>query len=76
MNVYSITTEELTKYMNAGKEALLLALEKEGLLTDKAETIAGNYAVVIHEKGVLGKTWDKLRGTSSDAIITVVKGAL
>lgn len=76
MMVRQYTTEQEMAFANQIKDILLEALETEKLLIEPAEDIAGRYAVVIHDKSFLGRTWDRLRGTTDNdsTRITVVKG--
>lgn len=68
MQIYSLDVEDLTKNANIVKEAVLAALEKDGLLKKPATEIAEEYAIVISKPGWLGKFWKKLhQGNAEDA---------
>lgn len=76
MKTYPQDIENFSINANLVKEQLLLALAKEGYLTnEQALYIASNYSVLITEKGMLGKMVDKLlkRGDENAPSITVVK---
>lgn len=76
MNIYTLGIDDLNTNANTTKEALLYALERDGLLTKKAEEIAANYTVVVHKKGWLGRLFDKLAkepSATSDLVVTVLK---
>ena len=78
MNIYTLGIDDLNTNANTTKETLLYALERDGLLTKKAEEIAANYVVVVHKKGWLGRLFDKLTkdpAPTSDLIVTVLKRA-
>ena len=64
MKVYTFDEQQLTDFANQVKDALL------------PEDEAARCAVVVHQPGVLGKFWDKLRGVKPDGglCISVVSG--
>lgn len=67
MKVYSLTVEEVTRDMNQAKEIFLVALEREGIIEKgMTVTIAGNYSIVISEKGFFGSVWDRVCGRKKD----------
>jgi hypothetical protein len=75
MFIYTQDAETMLKNANVVKEVVLGALEREGLLTKKAEEIAPLYAIVMHKRGWLGQFWDKwFEGVEKDSFrVTFVK---
>lgn len=63
MQLYTMETSDMQKNANVVKEALLGALEREGLLKESAESIATKYAVVISKPGWLGTLFKRINGT-------------
>lgn len=65
MYVYSLTTDELTRFLNQAKETTVQSLCEEGFLTpEQRDTILGNYAIVIHKRSWFGEILAKLRSLS------------
>jgi len=62
MKVYSHTVEDMTRDANAVKEAVVFALERDGLLNGRAEDVLSKYVVVLHEKGWLGRLFRRFNG--------------
>lgn len=73
VQIYSMDIEDLTKNANIVKEAVLSALEKDGLLKKPAEDIASEYAIVISKAGWLGTLWKKLSKDDKNLRYDVVK---
>lgn len=76
-SIFTMDTGQLTGQANDVKDSVLLALEKDGKLTESAEKLGGVYAVMIHEPSWLGKLWMKAKGIDpkegKGLIITIVK---
>lgn len=62
MMVYSMTHEDLNKNANAVKEAILGALERDGLLNKPADDICASYIVTLSEPGWFGRLFKRIRG--------------
>ena len=62
MNLYQFTAADLQSNVNTGAAALLVQLERDGLLTVPAAQVSRTYAVVVYERGWLGKAWDHVTG--------------
>jgi hypothetical protein len=76
LKIYNVSELEMQKTANCVKDVLLRTLEHEGLLTDTAEKIAGDYIVVIQNKGFFGQLFDKVRGvkdTDDNLLFRVVR---
>lgn len=76
MTIYQQSLEDLNASANGVKASILAAMEREGYVTPKnAKKFGENYAVIVYEKGFLGKTFSKLLGEDSYTapIIRVVK---
>lgn len=54
-DIYTMTTESLVENANVVKDALLLALEKEGLLKASAEEIGSKYGVLMTKPSWWGR---------------------
>lgn len=66
MYVYSLTTDDLTRFMNQAKETTVQSLCEEGFLTpEQRDAILGNYAIVVHKRTWFGEILAKLRGLKS-----------
>lgn len=60
MIILNQDSEQLMTTANTVKEVLLYGLEREGYLVQgTAKDIGEKYAIVIHQRGWLGKLWDK-----------------
>lgn len=70
MNVYTFSSEQLTRISNQVKELTIALLHNEGHLEPNADLaeIAASYTIVLAERGVLGKLWDRLRGNETDGL--------
>ena len=70
MNMYTFTSNELTRDANICKDALAYTLLTSGIINqDQYETITEDLAMIVVEKGFFGKTIDKvLNWTSSEAL--------
>lgn len=62
MMIYSLSCEDLTKHANAIKEALLGALERDGLLKKPAADICASYIVTLTEAGWFGRLFKRMCG--------------
>jgi len=75
-DIYSFDAMGLTENANNIKEAVLMAMERNGLLTKPAAEIARDYAVVLHKRGWLGRLFRRICGgeASEDTLaIEIVK---
>ena len=65
MNItqWNFDTTELTLEINKVKDIVIEGLEREGLFKEGVigDNLKANYAIVIKEKGMFGKLWDKYR---------------
>ncbi len=60
---YTISNELLSEVSNQVKEVLVDYMAGEGLINhDQAREVKRNWAVIIKEKNIFGKLWDKWRG--------------
>lgn len=66
LQAYTFTLLDIQEHANHTKDALLTALEKEGLLKDTAENISSKYIVIIGKKNLFGKIFDKICGINDD----------
>ena len=57
---------DLTALANQAKEAIILALANEGILTRDPLELAREYVLVMYRKGWFGRLWDKWRGIKED----------
>lgn len=76
MTIYQQSLEDLNASANGVKAAILLSMEREGYVTpENAKKFGENYAVIVYEKGFLGKAFSKLLGEDlyTAPIIRVVK---
>ena len=73
VQIYSMDIEDMNKNANIVKEALLAALEQDGLLKKPAVEVAEEYAVVISKAGWFGKLWKKLNVDEKNLRYDVVK---
>ena len=75
MSILSFSLGELQAAFNQTKEVVVGSLLTEGFITEEqAEEILTDYAIVVHEKGMLGKTIDKILGRAERSTnITMVK---
>lgn len=71
MQTYEVTTEDLTKTANSVKECLLHALERDGLLTKKAEEICQTYAVVVSKPGWFGRWFRAVRNEEKPGFVSI-----
>ncbi len=78
LQLHQYTVTDITHLANQAKEVLLKGLEEEGLLTTPADELSGSYSVIVHERGTLGRLWDKMLGQddSVDLRFAVVKNVL
>lgn len=58
MEIYSLENSDFTRNANVSKEALLKALERDGVIVS-AKELSEKYAVVWKQKGIFGTWWDK-----------------
>ncbi len=60
--------QDISCAQNTAKEPLLEALEKCGLLREgiTAESLSATFTIVINEKGILGKVWNRVRGIKDE----------
>jgi hypothetical protein len=73
-SVHVSSVPELTKNCNVVKEALLEALERDGLLKKPAAEIAQDYAVILAEPGWLGRLFRKVTGEKDgDLAVRILK---
>lgn len=70
--VYSYTEIQMTELANQAKEQIIFALCNEGLLKGDPEILSCEYVIVIHQKGLFGKIFDKFRGTDKDGLFFAV----
>jgi lipocalin len=54
--------DNLTANYNLVKDEVIRALEREGHLNKKANEVAGDYVVVLHEADWYGRMWMKAQG--------------
>ncbi len=75
MKLHTLTLENLIEHSNLAKEVMLTALENDGILKEgEAETLSARYAVIVRQKGMLGKAWDKFRKVEDNCLsYTVLK---
>jgi hypothetical protein len=74
MKVYTFDSAELTATANSVKEALLIKLERDGLLKQPGDDIAKNYVVVLHRPSWFGKLFASMCSIGKDELrITVLK---
>lgn len=66
MRTLSMDIEELMKTGNVVKEAVLAALEKDGLLKKPASEIGDSYVVVVAEPRWFGKLFRKVTGKEDE----------
>ena len=67
MNMYTFTSNELTRDANLCKDALAYTLLTSGVINqDQYETITEDLAMVVVEKGFFGKTIDKVLNWTND----------
>jgi hypothetical protein len=69
--LYTMETSDMQKNANIVKEALLGALEREGMLKESGEVIASRYAVVISKPGWLGSVFKRMSGTFEKNMLAV-----
>lgn len=67
MTIYSMDFEDMNKNANIVKEAVLSALEKDGLLKKPAGEIAAEYAIVVSKAGWFGTLWKRLKAEGNDS---------
>jgi len=63
---------DLTALANQAKEAIILALANEGILTRDPLELAREYVLVMYRKGWFGRLWDKWRGIKEEECYLVV----
>lgn len=76
IRVAEYTDEELTKFANAVKEAVIAKLVSDSIIdpTFDYEEVCAVYAVIPLRKGIFGHLYDKLRGLEDNKIyLTVMK---
>lgn len=67
MKLFTLTTNELAKNMNSGKDVIADTLEYAGVInSEQARTLREDFALLLIEKGMLGKAIDKVIGQSED----------
>jgi len=71
MELYSMTLVDLTVHGNGVKEALLHALERDGLLKEGAEAISKKYVVLIHKPSWFGRAIASLIGMDKKDQLTI-----
>ena len=76
-HLYTMTTENLTGNACFIKNLIADQLEEEGTITkEKADDLRENYAIIVHERGRLGKFWDKVMGNEGKGpVYSIVKKA-
>lgn len=73
---YDCTAEDIGNAANLVKDCVAEAMAREGFITpERASEFCQNYAVIIHPRGILGRTIDALLGLDAPMKIraTVVR---
>ncbi len=78
MKIFQITLGGMNTQANTVKEVLISALVKEGILDQRtADKFNQNYAVIVTEKGMLGKAFDAVlfrnKAPEENIVFTCVK---
>jgi len=75
MRVFSLDDNAFTEIANQIKEVLVDHMAGEGLIDhDIARGVKRDWAIVIKEKGLFGKLWDKWRNITEDGhVIAIVR---
>jgi uncharacterized protein YjcR len=69
-----MTVDDLTGNANDVREILAATLAAEGLISQEAaDKITNDYSILVVEKGLLGKTIDRIFGTSDTPRYQLVK---
>ena len=73
MSMYSMTVNDLSGFLNQGREILINLLESRELLTsESAKDFREEVAFVVIEKGMFGKIIDKVLNVEDKPIITLI----
>jgi len=74
IEMYSFTNEDLTGLLNQSREILADALETAEMLDEEqAKELREHTALIVVNKGVLGRTIDRIKGIEDRPIIQMVK---
>lgn len=71
--LWVLQPHELTSLLNQGKETHLANMLKENIITEEQHTQMLQYSILVEEKGLLGKIWDKLFPKGNESFFTIVK---
>ncbi len=67
MKLFTLTTNELAKNMNSGKDVIADTLEHAGVInSEQARTLREDFALLLIEKGMLGHAIDKVIGQDEE----------
>ena len=71
MTTYTLTLPDFTTEANNIKETFISKMVQIGELTTEQAKALNQYSIIITEKGILGKLWDKLWEKDETKIIIV-----
>jgi polyhydroxyalkanoate synthesis regulator phasin len=71
MKTYTLTLPDYTTEANNIKETFISKMVQIGELTTEQAKALNQYSIIITEKGILGKLWDKLWEKDETKIIIV-----
>ena len=71
MKTYTLTLPDFTTEANNIKETFISKMVQIGELTTEQAKALNQYSIIITEKGILGKLWDKLWEKDETKIIIV-----
>ena len=74
--VWQYSEAQMTELANQAKEHIIFALANEGLLKGDAEEISRTYVIVLHNKGVFGRIWDRWFGSDKEGLFLAVLKAV
>lgn len=73
-SLYSFTTNEMSGELNKSKNIFLMKMLKLEKITQEQYDEMSQYAMLVREKGLLGKLFDKVfKHSDSTAVYTIVK---
>jgi hypothetical protein len=73
-DVWTMDAEGMTQFANQVKEVVIKQLASEGWIAHP-EQILGDYVVIVHKQGVLGRAMKKVfwKGESKAPVVTMLK---